>query len=235
MHRSLLLRLLLPVLVAITPRTWAQSETNKPAAEPAERITNEAAASGAESETNKPAPGGAASATNKPTASRVQLVCDKTPNLEIVAQKAKRTRVSGKSDYDDKTETFQFTVKVRNREPLREFTGLTADLYVYGKSIRNDWFRMLDRTNATFNLSKGGEFSFQGRAVVLQYDDHATMQYGVKYEGYVIAIKDSADKVVLAKSVKPAFLKILDKMAALEIDDAFDKTGKKLEHAYDGD
>ena len=235
MHRSLLRLLLVLVLVAFTARTWAQSATNKPAAESAECITNETAASGAESTTNKPATGGARSATNKPAASRVQLVCDKPPNLEIIAQKSKRTRVIGKTDVDDKTQTFQFTVRIRNREPVREFTGWTAHLYVYGKSVRNDWFRMLDRTNATFNLSKGGEFSFEGRPVVLQYDDQEDMQYGVKYDGYVIAIKDSDGKVVLSKSVKPAFLKILDKVEALEIDDAFDKTGKKLEHAYDGE
>jgi hypothetical protein len=131
--------------------------------------------------------------------------------MEIVVQKDKKTRYSG-ADYDDKSQDFQFTVRIKNKEVNRGFERLKATLLVVGKETTADVFQMLDRTESEFDLPVKGEHEFDGHPVMLEFDDNKYMKHGVKYEGYVVVVRDGKGEIVASKATKASWLKNLDKL-----------------------
>lgn len=160
--------------------------------------------------------------SNKPATS-------KPLNLEIVVQKAKKQRPSG-TDYDNKSEEFQFNVRINNRDLTRDLTKLSASLYVYGKSVTREAYKLLDRASSTFDLPRSAKHEFHGEPIYLEYDNNEAAQFGVKYEGYVVVVKDASGQIVSFKAVKPSFLKNLDKLEKFKVGDAFDAKLEPLKH-----
>lgn len=128
------------------------------------------------------------------------------PRIDIVAQKARKAKFDG-TDYDNVSEQFQMNIKIKNLDGTREVNHLTAHLFVYGKfCAERNAYQMLDRATSQFDLPRRGEHAFQGETVELQYDDNFSAKYGVKYDGYIVVVKDQEGKVVAGKATKPAYL-----------------------------
>jgi hypothetical protein len=132
------------------------------------------------------------------------------PDFDISVKKQKDTRYDG-TDYDNKSQRFQLNVKITNREWDKDFTGLKAELYAFGQGVTSSDYVLLDTADATFDLPREGEYEFHGGMVSLQFDDNMYAQYGTKYYGYTVVIRDAHDRIVCTKASRTRLGENLEK------------------------
>jgi len=153
-----------------------------------------------------PKPGAAPKATR--LAAAATGATDKPPNLEIVVLKGATTKMDySMGDEDDMTDSFRFTIKVRNKEK-RDFSQLTVIFTVYARVLGGHGSgTTVDNGRGTFDLPGQGEFTLQGQPVTLSYDKN--FGHGTRYDGYAVIVKDASGQVVASKANKPPCLKML--------------------------
>ncbi len=144
------------------------------------------------------------------------------PNLEIVVTKSKSDSLDG-SDYDNRQQTFEFTVKIRNKDFSKDLENLNAELYVVGKYVTSNEYVLLDKATSSFGLPRGKEHSFKGNPIELSYDDNKAARFGVKYNGYLVFVQDRDGNILAEKGNKTSFLKYIDKLRNINKEQRFNK------------
>lgn len=144
------------------------------------------------------------------------------PNLEIVVTKSKTDCLDG-SDYDNRQQVFEFTVKIKNKDLSKNLENLSAELYVVGKYVTSNEYVLLDKATSSFGLPRGKEHSFKGSPIELSYDDNQAARFGVKYNGYVVFVQDQDGNILAEKGNKTSFLKYMDKLRNLSKEQRFNK------------
>ncbi len=127
------------------------------------------------------------------------------PKIDILVAKGKSMKFN-KTDYDNKTQNFQCKVSIRSKEFQRSFQNLRATLIVIGKQVDGDARQVLDVATSEFNLPPRGEHCFEGSPVTLNYDDHLSAKYGIKYEGFALLIEDAAGAEFSSQATKNFYL-----------------------------
>ena len=143
------------------------------------------------------------------------------PSLDIEVKKNLSRRETG-TDYDNRAEEVKCEVSIR-KTSMRPYIGeLTAYLYVIGESVTRSQFEMLDTAYSTFSVEKGGEeHGFSGNSIVLEYDDNDMAQYGTKYEGYLVFIRDSEGTIMAAKASPSKFEERIGDICRMATGDKF--------------
>jgi hypothetical protein len=143
------------------------------------------------------------------------------PKIKALVQKQKSAGMSGR-DYDDKMESFQFRAEIESKEFNRDLEGLVAELFVVGKAVTGERYELLDFVKSPFALPRKGKHEIEGRDIRLEFDDNDFAQFGVKYYGYLLVIKDKDGRILLDKTTQKSFLTNLAKLEKLSIGDMFD-------------
>ena len=126
---------------------------------------------------------------------------NKPPNIDIAVSKGKQTTES----YGVVKQNMSFSVIIKNKEPSKAFNSLSARLYVFGKAIGSGSYILLDRsTNVTFNLPVNGKFNFSGEPFWCRND---SQDWGTKYEGYGVVVRDAEGNTLVTKTTKEGLLK----------------------------
>ena len=147
--------------------------------------------------------------------------------IEILVQKGKSTRLSG-MDYDDKSQQFQFNVRIKNKEMAKSFAKLRATMVVTGKDTTREIYTILDHKESPFDLPLKGMHEFEGNSVSLEYDDNKYAKYGTKYEGYAIVVEDEAGNIVASKASGTSLLKKFAKLRELSVNTRYDDKFKVI-------
>ena len=134
-------------------------------------------------------------------ASTTPASTNKPPNIDIAVSKGKQTTQS----YGVVKQNMEFSVIIKNKEPGKAFNNLSARLYVFGKAIGAGSYILLDRsTNVTFNLPVNGKFNFAGEPFWCRND---SQDWGTKYEGYGVIVRDADGNTLVTKTTKEGLLK----------------------------
>lgn len=100
---------------------------------------------------------------------------------------------------------------------------MSAKLFVFSVSVLDRrQFHVIDSATSTFDLAAGAEHSFYGQNVSLEYDDHLYAQYGQKYLGYALVVKDSNGEVLDTRG-KSLFLSNIPALEKLQLGNSFTK------------
>lgn len=106
-------------------------------------------------------------------------------------------------------ESYQFTVKVRNNEPKKAFTGLTAELFVLGVDKSDEtMFNLISRTTEVFDLGIRAEHAFESKLFYVKYTTNSGSELG----GYLVVITDAEGRVVAMKSTRSSLEKNLERI-----------------------
>lgn len=143
--------------------------------------------------------------------------------IDIVVKKGLKRGYSG-TDYDNKRDVMSFTVQIKSKEFRTDYKTLKATLYVYGRNTSTQLFQLLLKESSELDLPRGGSHEFDGGTLSLEYDDNYSAQFGVKYAGYVLVIRDEQGAVVKAKSTNQSFVNNVDKLDEIGVGSSFDGT-----------
>ena len=142
--------------------------------------------------------------------------------IDVVVKKGLKRGFSG-TDYDNQRDVLSFSVSVKNKEFQKEYTNLTAALYVYGRSTTTAYYQLLlKHTSKAFDLPKGKSYEFEGGTISLDYDENYTAKFGVKYAGYVLVVRDESGNVLKAKAMNQSFVTKLEKLDQIQVKAYFD-------------
>jgi hypothetical protein len=104
-------------------------------------------------------------------------------------------------------ESYQFTVKLRNAEPARDFKGISAELYVLSVDKADEsMFNLIARTAEAFDLAPRAEHEFQSGLFYVKY----TTRSGSELGGYIVVVTDAEGQILAVKSSRASFEKHLD-------------------------
>jgi len=143
------------------------------------------------------------------------------PRLDIFVKKSKRTRKDG-TDYDNESQSVSLSIRVRNREVTRGFTGLKARVYVIAQSASNKReYRVIMKEDYELELPVNGEHEYETGTRDLQFDDNYMAKFGYKWEGYVWELLDTDGNPILTKASPTKLEKCLGKIRKAKIDKDF--------------
>lgn len=157
---------------------------------------------------------------------------DKSPidarNFDMEVLVSKQRKMSG-TDYDNKMQNLDVTLKVTNRTARETFSALRAKVYLIGESASKDkHYRLLHVHEESFDLGAREDKKIAAGALRLEYDDNEAARFGYKYEGYVVVLRDSDGKLIAVKSPKSLFSANLEELAKMRKGTAFDKKFKPV-------
>jgi hypothetical protein len=104
---------------------------------------------------------------------------------------------------------------------------MSANLFVFSVSVLDRrQFHVVDTATSTFDLAAGDEHNFFGQNVFLEYDDPLAYQYGQKFLGYALVVKDSNGDVLGTRG-KSLFLSNIPALEKLQVGHSFTKYHSK--------
>ncbi|OGV53100.1 MAG: hypothetical protein A2017_04475 [Lentisphaerae bacterium GWF2_44_16] len=135
------------------------------------------------------------------------------------------------SDYDNRSQVIKCRVNIVN-ESTDDIKGWGLDLYIIGKSVNSSKeYRLLKiATSSDISVEKRGKYTSEEQTCRFEYDSNNYAKFGHKYEGYLLALKDSSGAVIMKKGIPSKFEKIADKIIQLEENSIFDDKGTFIEN-----
>lgn len=122
-------------------------------------------------------------------------------DFDVFVGLERRDNLSEIEDYDDRTQSFSPTVKIRNGDFLNPIKGIRGTLIVLGESvIDKDVKKVLLKESFQMDVPKSGEHEWRGKDIQNEYDDEDYAQYGYKYDGYIIILQNLEDDIVYFKA-----------------------------------
>jgi len=166
-------------------------------------------------------PHSSAQAPVGPTASFEQRV-------QVDAQRSRKVRTGG-GDFDDKTDRITFTVKLTNLDTKAAFNDCKGEFYVWAQAIVNKKaYQLLSADKFTFSLAPRGVHSLESTEGITKFDTTG-VRFGAKYDGWVLVVRDSTNKVLLRKASSPAWLTVADEMGELKVQGYYDRNLKMVQ------
>jgi hypothetical protein len=161
----------------------------------------------------------AVAAAPKPGASTTAKVTDK---LAVEVLRMKRSRIEG-GDFDDKKEHIAFKVKLANGDKDLPIEPLKAEFYVFAESILDRAaLKLLGSEQFDFTIPPRGTHDVETKELQTMYDTTGA-RFGYKYEGWVLRLRDTGGKLVMAKASSPTLLKNMEKAASLKEGQSYDR------------
>jgi hypothetical protein len=135
--------------------------------------------------------------------------------VQVEAIRARRLRTEG-GDFDDKMDRITFNVKLTNSDTKATFNDCKAEFYVFAESILNrKAYLLLGVDRSSFSLPPRAVHEFPTQEVATQWDTTGA-RFGAKYDGWVLVVRDSTDKVIMKKASNPGWLPVADKLNTLK-------------------
>lgn len=177
--------------------------------------------------------------TNRLVARRVEASSEGVaksvaPNSELSKLKvAVMPKIDKAAEGYYKIERISLAISLLNPS-VRAATGpLTIKYWVIGRNIMDpkQYFLLTDgrSTCALGCTSQDREFKFNSDPFMNRYYADSS---GYKYEGWIIVIKDAGNRIVLIKSNKPDWERLVDKVEMLDNSASFDARLNKLKGGF---
>lgn len=149
------------------------------------------------------------------------------PKLRVDVNTGKSDRRDKADAFDDRTGSFQFTVKVTNQEIDFDLQGAKGELVVIGEDAENrDKYGIMQKSSFPVSAEPGKTFEWKGEAVHYRFDDRPPAYWGSSYGGYILRIKNATGKVIYQNAIPQSFEKHIDKILGMETLSGFDKNGE---------
>jgi len=155
------------------------------------------------------------------------------PTVKEILKRVKASAVihadssgSGGVVSDEKTQSLRCRISISNEYSF-DLKGLAGYIYIIGKSVRGGRdFKILKIVKVQdIYVPKKEKYSSEPQICRTEYDNSNSYQYGHKYEGSLLILKDSSGEVVLKKGLPPKYERIADKIMELEENSIFDAKG----------
>jgi hypothetical protein len=166
-------------------------------------------------------------------------------NFEVNIESKTRNRgySSLYSRRDDETKAYFPEIIVENHDE-QTFTGNKVRLVVFAKDMRyKDQIKVVSASNMKSDFEGHSDIALEPDSFRLrhyEYDSHLSnyeYEYGYRYTGYAVTVKNSEGKVIYREATKPRYLnpKLFDKCKTGEVyDDKFERklNGSRSSSSY---
>lgn len=144
--------------------------------------------------------------------------------LTVEMVRDRKTRLSKAENFDDKQEELRFKVKLTNADTKADMEGLQVKVWIFGESVtQRNYLKVFSIDDKTITLQARKSEEFMTTSVSYVYDNTNTAQYGIKYGGWVILVRDAAGVMVAQKASADRFLRNLEKLDALQVNGFCDR------------
>jgi len=182
----------------------------------------------ADAEVPSPPPATAIATPDRPAPTAAEKADINPRHIDLRAIIHRRTRNAAFSDYDDKRQSVGARVTLRNGTD-QDLEDLQTELYVIGRSVTDDdVYRLLKRIEKKISVKRGRRGSTAETEMSILYDDHLYAQFGYKYYGYIVLLKDSKGALLTAKLSRSKFRDLEPKIGTLKENMCFDLEGDRV-------
>ncbi|HEY5891900.1 MAG TPA: hypothetical protein VIT91_01600 [Chthoniobacterales bacterium] len=145
----------------------------------------------------------------------------------------RQTRLSKMENFDDKQERLRFKLKVANTDVSTPMNDIQVKVWIFGESVlQRNRIKVFSIDEKTLSLPPRKAEEFFTTTVSYVYDDRHAAQYGIKYGGWVIVVKDSTGAVLLQKASTDRFLKNSEKLESLRVNAFYDREYNPANASY---
>lgn len=144
--------------------------------------------------------------------------------LTVEMVRDRKTRLSKIENFDDKQEQLRFKVKLTNTDVRATMDKLQVKVWIFGESVlQRDRIKVFSIDEKTLTLPPRKTEEFFTTKVSYVYDNQNAAQYGIKYGGWVIVVKDSTGAIVEQRASVDRLLKDPDKLNTLRLNQFYDR------------
>lgn len=149
---------------------------------------------------------GAAPGGEAPRAPEIEAPPPPPARLDMVVKKG---RTKKKTSSTGRQETYQFTLVVKNLEPVRELKDAEVNLYVLGQDVLDrNLYNLVFTHTAIVDLPPLKEAEIETDTFYLKY----TGASGTEFGGYIVTVDDAEGNRQLVKTTNAKFEKQLDEI-----------------------
>jgi hypothetical protein len=154
---------------------------------------------------------------------------DHVPKILVDIATGKSDRRDKADDFDDRTGSFQFNIKVTNEEIHFAIQGAKAELVVIGEDAETRGkYGIMQKAAFDVAVLPGKIQEWQGKKLNYRFDDSSPSFWGSSYAGYICRITDAKGKVIYENSIPQIFEKNIAAILKMEENAAFDRNGEAM-------
>jgi len=149
------------------------------------------------------------------------------PKMRVEVNSGKSDRSDKSDSFDDRTGSFQFSVKLLNEEVNFDLQGAKAELVAIGEDAETRGrYGIMQKNAFEVSVAPGKTFEWQGKRLHYRFDDRPPAFWGASYAGYVLRIKNANGTVIHENAVPQILEKQVDAILKMEEEAAFDRNGE---------
>lgn len=153
---------------------------------------------------------------------------NRIPKLDVKVNSGVNNRRDRADSYDDRKGSFNFTIKIENRERGYDLKDATGLLIVLGEDCDDDDnYVVMQLAKMKINAAEGKIAEWAGQEKKYKFDDSYPSTWGYKYYSYIFILKNSSGTVVFKKTSQKKFESVIDEAENLKERDIVDKLLKK--------
>lgn len=143
-------------------------------------------------------------------------VTSQAPRLDIQVE---RKQSKDNVDYDDKLQTTEITLTIKNLTLGTDLQGLKCTFLAIARDVdTKKKFLLLRKKSWTFDLPGGATYTNDEiEPITTQYDKKWGAHYGYKLYGHVVVVRDAQGKLLKTDSTHSQWLKDLDALLKIEV------------------
>jgi len=131
--------------------------------------------------------------------------------IELVVKKG---RVNKKTSSTGVQETYQFSVDIKNKEPVRVLNEVQVNLYVLGRDVNDrSLYNLINHSLSVFTIAPQAASTLESATFYLRH----TKSTGTEYDGYIITIDDKDGHRLLTKTTNRRFEDNIDLIRAAKV------------------
>lgn len=144
--------------------------------------------------------------------------------LSVEMIRDRKTRLSKVENFDDKQEQLRFKLKVTNTDVGAAMNDIQVKVWIFGESVlQRNRIKVFSIDEKKLSLPPRKVEEFFTTTVSYVYDDRNAAQYGIKYGGWVILVRDAKGTILVQKASIERLLKNLEKLDTLRPNAFYDR------------
>lgn len=122
--------------------------------------------------------------------------------FDVFVSFKRKDKLDLRENYDDRVQTFYPSVQISNGELYRSFNEIDGLLIMLGESVLDkEQIKVLSKQTVEIpHTPRQGEAVWEGNGVRTEYDNKNYAQFGYKYEGYILALRNRDGEIIYLKA-----------------------------------